>query len=56
MKRRMSAELGANWESRFKEFNREAAAAASLARYIELLIWPIMTLRVSFSIRICLPP
>ena len=32
VKRRMAAELGANWESRFKEFNREATAAASLGQ------------------------
>ena len=32
VKRRMAAELGANWESRFKEFNRDATAAASLGQ------------------------
>ena len=32
VKRRMAAELGENWESSFKEFNREATAAASLGQ------------------------
>ena len=32
VKRRMAAELGADWESRFKSFSREAAAAASLGQ------------------------
>ena len=32
VKRRMAAELGADWESRFQSFEREAAAAASLGQ------------------------
>ncbi|MES0881374.1 ABC1 kinase family protein [Roseibium sp. SCP14] len=32
VKRRMRAELGANWQSRFDEFGREPAAAASLGQ------------------------
>ncbi len=32
VKRRMSAELGPNWQSRFAEFGQEAAAAASLGQ------------------------
>ncbi|AXS41847.1 AarF/ABC1/UbiB kinase family protein [Breoghania sp. L-A4] len=32
VKRRMMAELGANWESRFGAFDRDAAAAASLGQ------------------------
>jgi predicted unusual protein kinase regulating ubiquinone biosynthesis (AarF/ABC1/UbiB family) len=32
VRRRMSAELGADWRSRFDEFEREAAAAASLGQ------------------------
>ncbi|QQG36753.1 MAG: AarF/ABC1/UbiB kinase family protein [Micavibrio aeruginosavorus] len=32
VRRRMKAELGPNWESRFKSFEREAAAAASLGQ------------------------
>lgn len=32
VKRRMKAELGADWESRFKSFEHEAAAAASLGQ------------------------
>jgi len=32
VKRRMKAELGANWESKFKSFDKEAAAAASLGQ------------------------
>jgi len=32
VKRRMAAELGKDWESKFKEFGREAAAAASLGQ------------------------
>jgi predicted unusual protein kinase regulating ubiquinone biosynthesis (AarF/ABC1/UbiB family) len=32
VKRRMRAELGADWEGRFAEFGREAAAAASLGQ------------------------
>ncbi len=32
VRRRMQAELGAGWESRFKTFEREAAAAASLGQ------------------------
>jgi predicted unusual protein kinase regulating ubiquinone biosynthesis (AarF/ABC1/UbiB family) len=32
VRRRMSTELGAGWESRFSEFGREAAAAASLGQ------------------------
>lgn len=32
VKRRMKAELGADWESKFKSFEREAAAAASLGQ------------------------
>lgn len=32
VKRRMKAELGAEWESRFKSFERDAAAAASLGQ------------------------
>ena len=32
VKRRMRAELGAGWEARFKSFEREAAAAASLGQ------------------------
>lgn len=32
VKRRMKAELGADWESRFKSFEKEAAAAASLGQ------------------------
>jgi predicted unusual protein kinase regulating ubiquinone biosynthesis (AarF/ABC1/UbiB family) len=32
VKRRMAAELGAGWETRFKHFEREAAAAASLGQ------------------------
>lgn len=32
VKRRMRAELGAGWETRFKSFEREAAAAASLGQ------------------------
>ncbi|MCW8305750.1 AarF/ABC1/UbiB kinase family protein [Acidiphilium sp. PA] len=32
VRRRMAAELGADWESKFKSFGREAAAAASLGQ------------------------
>jgi predicted unusual protein kinase regulating ubiquinone biosynthesis (AarF/ABC1/UbiB family) len=32
VKRRMAAELGANWQARFKSFEHEAAAAASLGQ------------------------
>lgn len=32
VKRRMNSELGADWESKFKSFEREAAAAASLGQ------------------------
>ena len=32
VRRRMAAELGPNWESRFQSFEREAAAAASLGQ------------------------
>ncbi len=32
VKRRMKAELGAEWQNKFKEFGREAAAAASLGQ------------------------
>jgi predicted unusual protein kinase regulating ubiquinone biosynthesis (AarF/ABC1/UbiB family) len=32
VRRRMAAELGPSWQSRFTEFNREAAAAASLGQ------------------------
>lgn len=32
VKRRMTSELGADWEKRFKSFGREAAAAASLGQ------------------------
>jgi len=32
VKRRMAAELGADWEKKFKTFSREAAAAASLGQ------------------------
>lgn len=32
VKRRMKSELGADWESRFKSFEKEAAAAASLGQ------------------------
>ncbi len=32
VKRRMKAELGAGWEGKFKEFEKEAAAAASLGQ------------------------
>jgi len=32
VKRRMAAELGADWEKKFKSFEREAAAAASLGQ------------------------
>lgn len=32
VKRRMAAELGADWESKFKTFSRDAAAAASLGQ------------------------
>lgn len=32
VKRRMKAELGADWESKFKSFEKEAAAAASLGQ------------------------
>ena len=32
VKRRMAAELGADWEKRFKKFEREAVAAASLGQ------------------------
>ncbi|MDD2875712.1 MAG: AarF/ABC1/UbiB kinase family protein [Acidiphilium sp.] len=32
VRRRMAAELGPNWESKFKTFGREAAAAASLGQ------------------------
>ncbi len=32
VRRRMKTELGANWESKFKSFEREAAAAASLGQ------------------------
>lgn len=32
VKRRMKAELGAEWQSKFKEFGRDAAAAASLGQ------------------------
>src|SRR5690242_20412122 len=32
VRRRMAAELGPGWESRFSEFGREAAAAASLGQ------------------------
>ncbi len=32
VKRRMRAELGADWESKFKSFGRDAAAAASLGQ------------------------
>lgn len=32
VKRRMAAELGPNWQKRFKEFTHEAAAAASLGQ------------------------
>ena len=32
VKRRMRAELGAEWQSRFKEFSKEAVAAASLGQ------------------------
>lgn len=32
VKRRMAAELGADWQSKFKEFPRDAAAAASLGQ------------------------
>ncbi|HEU0118862.1 MAG TPA: AarF/UbiB family protein [Alphaproteobacteria bacterium] len=32
VKRRMAAELGADWESRFKSFDHEASAAASLGQ------------------------
>jgi predicted unusual protein kinase regulating ubiquinone biosynthesis (AarF/ABC1/UbiB family) len=32
VKRRMASELGPNWQARFKEFAREAAAAASLGQ------------------------
>lgn len=32
VRRRMKSELGPNWESRFKSFEREAAAAASLGQ------------------------
>src|SRR5580698_6218602 len=32
VRRRMTSELGPNWESRFASFNREAAAAASLGQ------------------------
>ncbi len=32
VRRRMKAELGANWEEKFKSFEREAAAAASLGQ------------------------
>jgi len=32
VKRRMASELGPDWQSRFKEFSREAAAAASLGQ------------------------
>lgn len=32
VRRRMKAELGADWESKFKSFDREAAAAASLGQ------------------------
>ena len=32
VKRRMAAELGAQWQARFKSFEREAAAAASLGQ------------------------
>ena len=32
VKRRMKAELGAEWQSKFKEFDREASAAASLGQ------------------------
>ncbi|MGB1076688.1 MAG: AarF/UbiB family protein, partial [Bdellovibrionales bacterium] len=32
VKRRMKAELGADWESRFKSFEKEACAAASLGQ------------------------
>ena len=32
VKRRMTAELGADWQSRFREFEHQAAAAASLGQ------------------------
>src|SRR5687767_1856597 len=32
VKRRMAAELGANWQAKFKKFEHEAAAAASLGQ------------------------
>lgn len=32
VKRRMAAELGANWQSKFSEFEKEAAASASLGQ------------------------
>src|SRR5215813_6093721 len=32
VKRRMAAELGANWQARFKSFEHQAAAAASLGQ------------------------
>lgn len=32
VKRRMTAELGANWQTRFKAFDKEASAAASLGQ------------------------
>tara|TARA_Y100001960_G_scaffold332827_1_gene434981 strand:- start:1200 stop:2552 length:1353 start_codon:yes stop_codon:yes gene_type:complete len=32
VRRRMASELGANWQSKFKSFGREAAAAASLGQ------------------------
>ena len=32
VKRRMAAELGADWEKRFKSFDRQPAAAASLGQ------------------------
>src|SRR6201996_5418717 len=32
VRRRMAAELGADWEARFKKFEHEAAAAASLGQ------------------------
>lgn len=56
VRRRMKSELGPEWESKFKSFEKEAAAAASLGQVHKALAKMTNYWLANFSTRICAQP